>query len=170
MTATERLDVLYHLWRERGVCGMSSYFAHRFERLFRRDVLGQSRQIKRIHSQLMELDLFDEGISRELLHCDVRERETLYVLTRILRPGMTVLDVGANIGYYVLLAARMVGPEGFIYAVEPAPANVGALQRNLRLNALDDRVRVLHMGISDRRTVQPLYLSQQCNLHTFCPV
>src|SRR4051812_48705076 len=84
MMLAKKSNVLYHLWRERGTFGMPAYIAHRFERLFRRRVLKQRTHLKCVHRQLMELDLFDEGISRELLHCDVRERETLYVLKQVL--------------------------------------------------------------------------------------
>ena len=170
MLMSGKIDVLYHLWRERGTLGMPSYLAHRVERLFRRRVLRQRTQIKCVHRQVMELDLFDEGISRELLHCDVRERETLIILNRMLREGMTVLDVGANIGYYVLLEADLVGEHGFVYAVEPAPGNVQRLSHNVALNGLTHRVQILPLGIASHDGVMNLYLSDQCNLHTFYPL
>src|SRR5215210_3622928 len=48
-----------------------------------------------------------------------------------IRPGMTVLDIGANIGYYTLLAARKVGPAGNVFAFEADPRTASSLQRNL---------------------------------------
>ena len=44
--------------------------------------------------------------------------------------------MGANLGYFSCLAAKAVGPGGVVHAVEPAPVNVEALERNIRLNEL----------------------------------
>ena len=51
-----------------------------------------------------------------------------------LRPGQTFVDVGANIGYYSVLAARQTGPSGHVVAVEAHPRMVELLRRNLILN------------------------------------
>ena len=50
------------------------------------------------------------------------------------RPGMTVVDVGANLGYYSLLASRLVGPSGRVVALEPNSENCRLLLSSLRLN------------------------------------
>ena len=47
---------------------------------------------------------------------------------------MTVPDLGANIGYYALMELSLIGPAGTLIAVEPSPANVEFLKRNLALN------------------------------------
>jgi FkbM family methyltransferase len=59
--------------------------------------------------------------------------ETSFV-ERFVKPGMTVLDVGANQGYYTLLASRMVGNCGRVISFEPSPREVRALQLHLKLN------------------------------------
>lgn len=51
---------------------------------------------------------------------------------RILRPGMTVIDIGAHVGYYTRLFARSVGAAGKVYAFEPHPRNFAMLTRNTR--------------------------------------
>lgn len=53
-----------------------------------------------------------------------------------LRPGMTMVDVGAHIGYYALLSARLVGPGGKVHAIEPFSENLDFLRRNVRANQL----------------------------------
>src|SRR5205807_4627105 len=53
---------------------------------------------------------------------------------RFLRPGMIVLDVGANQGYYTLLSSRKVGPQGRVLAFEPSPREMRRLKVHLRLN------------------------------------
>jgi FkbM family methyltransferase len=55
-------------------------------------------------------------------------------VSRFLKPGMKVVDVGANQGYYTLLAAHRVSSEGRVYAFEPAGIEVQKLQTNLLLN------------------------------------
>jgi FkbM family methyltransferase len=52
-------------------------------------------------------------------------------LTEALEPGMHVLNIGAHIGYFALLAARLVGPTGQVTAVEPAPDNFALLRANV---------------------------------------
>lgn len=56
-------------------------------------------------------------------------------LQRALRPGMVFYDVGANVGFLTLIAARLVGAAGRVVAFEPLAANVQLLERNLELNA-----------------------------------
>jgi len=51
-----------------------------------------------------------------------------------------VVDLGANLGYYTLLAARLVGPRGKVYAFEPEPINYGLLLKNIELNGYDNVV------------------------------
>ena len=56
------------------------------------------------------------------------------VFERHCRPGMTVVDVGANLGYFSLLASRLVGPAGRVVALEPNSENCRLLLSSLRLN------------------------------------
>ena len=51
---------------------------------------------------------------------------------------MTVMDLGANIGQYTLVAARRVGPQGRVHAFEPTPHLAEHVRRNLELNGLDN--------------------------------
>jgi FkbM family methyltransferase len=61
-------------------------------------------------------------------------------LSTTLKPGMTVIDVGANEGLYTAFAARCVGPKGKVIAVEPSSRECGRLRRNLELNHLQNVV------------------------------
>lgn len=70
-------------------------------------------------------------------------------LRRRLRPGDGFVDVGANIGVFSVLAARLVGDRGRVVAVEASPDLHRHLLRNLRLNGLDT-VRALNAAVSDR--------------------
>jgi len=65
------------------------------------------------------------------------------------RSGTTVLDIGANIGYYTVQAATLVGPHGRVVAVEPQPAMRHELAANLALNQLSN-VLIVPYALSDR--------------------
>jgi FkbM family methyltransferase len=71
------------------------------------------------------------------------------VLRRLLRSGMRVVDVGANLGYYALFFARHVGREGEIICFEPEPSNVEELKRNIQENRLTN-VRLVQMAVGMR--------------------
>lgn len=65
-----------------------------------------------------------------------------------LTPGATMYDLGANVGFFTLIGAALVGPTGRVVAVEPSPANVAALERNVALNGLR-HVIVREAAVSD---------------------
>lgn len=69
---------------------------------------------------------------------------------QIIKPGMVVYDVGANIGYISLMAARLVGEGGKVFSFEALPANIARLNQNLALNAMRERVRVVHAAVVDK--------------------
>jgi len=55
-----------------------------------------------------------------------------------LRPGMHVLDIGANIGYFTMLSASLVGPSGSVTAIEPNPISAKLLEASRRANSFDN--------------------------------
>jgi FkbM family methyltransferase len=62
------------------------------------------------------------------------EPHVMAVLRQHLRPGMSMLDIGANIGVFALMAAMIVGPSGSVLAVEPNPANARLLEASRLAN------------------------------------
>lgn len=62
------------------------------------------------------------------------EPEVTAAFRRLLRPGMGVVDIGANIGWFTMLSAALVGPEGHVLAVEPNPRNARLLEASRRVN------------------------------------
>jgi FkbM family methyltransferase len=78
-----------------------------------------------------------------------KEPGTLAWLRRDLRPGDTVLDVGANIGIYTIFAAHLVGAGGRVIAVEPHLPSAVRLLENIGANGFGDRVNVLTTALSD---------------------
>ncbi|HLL16136.1 MAG TPA: FkbM family methyltransferase [Pyrinomonadaceae bacterium] len=75
----------------------------------------------------------------------------------LVKPGDTVLDIGANIGYYTLILARLVGERGKVYAFEPDPTNYELLKRNIALNGYKNVVPVMKATSNKNGTLR-LYL------------
>jgi FkbM family methyltransferase len=122
------------------------------------DVLGSQMTVLRV----------DEGVSRELAVHRIHEPLATLMLQQYLKPGMTVVDVGSNIGYYALLESRLVEPGGKVIAIEPVPQNVEQLQRNIRINGRTN-VEIHQLAIADRNGTSPMYLSARSNWHSLLP-
>jgi FkbM family methyltransferase len=95
-------------------------------------------------------------IGRYIFYQGVWEASTTRHFVEGLQPGDNVIDVGANIGQYTVLAGQKVGPQGRVFAVEPAAHARDMLQRNLELNHLCN-VTILPFAAWDSDTT--LYLS-----------
>jgi len=80
--------------------------------------------------------------------------------SRLLRPGDTFVDVGANVGYFSLVASRLVGREGRVIAFEPDPVAFSLLEKNVRLNRLDN-VELVPKAASNAKGTLQLYLAQE---------
>ena len=89
---------------------------------------------------------------------DVFEEGTTRLFQRLVSPGMVVIDIGAHVGYYTLISARLTGPKGKVYAFEPDPDNHATLLRNIELNGYHNVV-VARKAVSDRVGDAQLYLS-----------
>lgn len=77
-----------------------------------------------------------DTISREVCFTGQYEPQETALVRSILRPGMTFVDVGANWGYFTLLAASLVGPAGCVLSLEPDPRLYPMLQDNVGRGAL----------------------------------
>ncbi len=159
---------VFKVLRHKGPAGLVKAVYYALKIYLFRDVFGRRHMRKQIHGSWMDLDLRDRGISRTLLLFGTREEEHRLILNRVLRDGMTIFDIGANIGYYVLMERRLVGAAGKIVACEPSPANVELLNNNLALNSCSN-VEVLPIAVSDRAATKTFFLSDLSNLGTFHP-
>lgn len=89
----------------------------------------------------------------------VYEQTETCAVRRILRPGQVFIDVGAHVGYYTVLAARIVGPGGIVHAFEPDPENAAVLRRNV--GAFPGIAVVHECAVSDRSGRALLYRSTE---------
>jgi FkbM family methyltransferase len=79
-------------------------------------------------------------------------------LAGCIKPGMTVVDVGANFGYYTLLMADAVGETGHVIAVEPNPDAVALLTQSVWLNGHSDRALIVPSALASAVGQRLLYL------------
>jgi FkbM family methyltransferase len=98
-----------------------------------------------------------DGVGRHIYKKDVYEETTTRCLLKEVQfaQGDVVLDVGANIGWYSLLAAKY-GSQ--VYAFEPDPLNFKLLNENIAMNKLEEKVTPYQCALSDKEAVLPLYL------------
>jgi FkbM family methyltransferase len=102
--------------------------------------------------------LLDPKDQRSLSVYGVHEPLETEIVKRLIKQGDIVLDIGANIGYYTLLFAKLVGPQGKVFAFEPAPSNYALLERNVEINGYKNVVLV-QKAVSNRTMKVKLYLS-----------
>lgn len=111
------------------------------------------------------LQLFVHGPHDQHVSARIREEgvwepyETSLVISR-LKPGAVFVDVGANIGYFTILAASLVGERGRVFAFEPDPTNIALLIESARHNALQSRIHSVQAGLSSTNKTGYLYLSE----------
>lgn len=96
----------------------------------------------------------------------LKNREFEKPLTRamltLLRPGDSFVDVGANEGYFSVLAARTIGPHGHVLAIEPQLRLHDVLERNIAANSLTN-IDVVSVAVADKEGKTLLYLRPSTN-------
>lgn len=137
-----------------------------YARLHRLVFPGGERRIV-ANGLAMWVDTRDRVLATHLLGDEVWEALETAAFLAHAQDGMCVFDVGANIGYYTLLAARAVGPSGRVYAFEPEPHNFELLTRNVAENGFTN-VRCVNAAVSNKTGVVPLYLDDaNLGAHSF---
>ena len=82
-----------------------------------------------IYDYKLQIPMQYDGIGKALFIFKCRELDHKWIIDNELLYGNTVLDLGANIGYYAVMAAKKIGNEGKIYAIEPDPRNIELLKK-----------------------------------------
>jgi FkbM family methyltransferase len=101
--------------------------------------------------------------------CYARESHCERAMIELLRPGQTVFDVGANIGYYTVQFGCTVHPDGQVHAFEPVAGTSQTLRRNVELNKLEN-VKVNQLIASSDSQDQEIHISDvstgNCSVET----
>ena len=112
------------------------------------------------------VDPKDQGIAAELAVDHVHEPFGTAILKSILRDDMTIVEIGANIGYFTLEEDTHVNVR-MIVAIEPNPASYELLSQNVCLN--DAMANLYNVGISDTDGTLPFYISKHSNISSITP-
>ena len=123
--------------------------------------LGQNRVLtKTLFGNKILLDSRDKSLSPSLALEGHWEPWITKVVMETIREGMTVIDAGANVGYYTLIAGSHVGPKGRVIAFEPDPELFELLFSGVDINGFLDRCRCVRKALSDRAGKQTFYRYQ----------
>ena len=90
------------------------------------------------------------------------EIETTELFREHIKSGMSVLDIGAHVGYYTLLAAKLAGAEGRVFSFEPDLDNYGLLRRNIESNGYAN-ITTVNQAVSDLSGTRTLFISRLDN-------
>jgi len=115
------------------------------------------------------LSMIPQGQIAEYLWRSSFEKRERDLAARAIKPGMRVLNIGANAGLYTLIASRLVGPSGIVHAFEPSSQSFGRLKRNIELNGCSN-VKANNMAVSNFQGQLGLYcdpLNPQYDGHFF---
>ena len=107
------------------------------------------------HDYCIYTVMSDEAVGRHVA-AGVYDIHIEAVIRRVLRSGMGFLDLGANIGVFTLLAAALVGPTGYVLAVEPNPDNVKLLEASRQKNNFE-HVQILQAAAGSKIEVLALH-------------
>jgi FkbM family methyltransferase len=106
--------------------------------------IGGGIVLTRLHTgHLIYVSAEDIGIASHLMFSGKWEPWIESLLMPMIKPGMTVLDVGANHGYYTLQMGSAVGPQGRVYAFEANPKLSTLLHKSVHVNGLSDQVEIV---------------------------
>lgn len=123
----------------------------RAERLFR-DVTPGTILERRLFGHRYFCDVSRVGPQKLLYLTGERNIAEASLIQQMLCPGMRVVDVGANIGYYMLMFAQSIGPTGKIIAIEPSPENLPELELNVKMNDLHN-VQIVPKAVGNQTKI-----------------
>lgn len=120
---------------------------------------AKKSQLVDVQGFKMYTDPQDSAISPQLLSKGCWEPFETEVFKGLIKPGMTVVDIGANIGYYSLLASRLVGELGKVYAFEPFGDTCDILARSIAVNGMQN-VSLVRKAVTNEIGYARLYFGK----------
>jgi FkbM family methyltransferase len=109
----------------------------------------------------LDLDVTDRTGRLHYFHDEPYEPAVLEAIHRALSPGDVFIDIGANIGFFSVFAARIVGRSGRVFAFEPHPAARDALVDLAARNGVTDVIEIVPLALSDREGDATLHLNRE---------
>jgi FkbM family methyltransferase len=122
-------------------------------------IFGMTATSVDVQGVRMNIDLRDLGVAQVMYdERDYEPLETGFVL-RNLRSGSVFIDIGANIGYFSVKAAKVTGPSGRVIAIEPEPYNFELLRTNIQANGTGSLITALNIALASSEGVAYLHKS-----------
>ena len=121
-----------------------------------------------VHGVPLLANINDNGIGTCLFFQGEYALARVSEIREAVKEGDTVIDIGANIGYFTVLLANLVGPTGKVYAFEPDPRNFHLLQRTVERNGWT-HVIVEQKAVSNKAGEFILYQARSCAANTLTP-
>ena len=131
-------------------------FAGIFSRLLkpRKDVLI------RVGDHIMYAKSIDRIVALVFWKLSLLEGYESKIVKNVVKEGMVGVDIGANIGYYTLQLAKLVGPNGKVYAFEPDPGNYSLLVKNIKANGYKNIIPI-QKAVSDKTGKSRLFFCEE---------
>ena len=120
-----------------------------------------------VHDNKMFVSQGEIGFSEELLFSFGYDKCQTMLFQYLVTEGMTVIDIGAHIGYYTLLAAKLVGDKGEVFAFEPEPRNYALLLKNIEINSYKN-VTPIKKAVFNKTGKVKLCLADFSGGHSLC--
>ena len=99
----------------------------------------------------------------------VYEKKVQREFKRFIKEGDVVFDIGAHVGFYTLLASRLVGSKGKVFAFEPNPKNIYYLERHVKINSCHN-VTIVEAAVSNIEGQKDFYESESSVVGGLCPL
>lgn len=103
-----------------------------------------------------------DHIQKDIFWYGFYEKDSVLTWHSFIKNDSVVFDIGANIGFYTLVAANKI-KTGHIYAFEPVKDIVRLLKTNIELNNFNN-ISIIPFAVSNKKTISPIYISSQDNL------
>lgn len=101
----------------------------------------------------------DTSMVPSIMNQDYEELE-LSIFKQIVKPGMQILDIGANLGIYSIFGSELVGPKGSVHSFEPVPENLKYLRHNVKLNK-GNNVKINPIALGDKKGEAKIYIAEK---------
>ncbi len=121
-----------------------------------------------VHNVPFLVNIHDRGIGEYLFLRGEYALGRVAEIKEVVKQGDIVIDIGANIGYFTVLMANLVGPQGKVYAFEPDPRNFSLLQRTIKKNGFTS-VIAEQKAISNKTGEFLLYQTRSWSSNTLTP-
>ncbi len=112
-----------------------------------------------VQEHKMYVDIVDMGITPALVSSGIYHKQMTKLIKSTITKGMVCLDVGANIGYFTLILARLIGQEGKVFAFEPEPHNFDLLEKNIAINGYHN-ITPIQKAVSNKNGKAKLFLNR----------